>query len=270
MHSMNLYLMTFAPGALLLLFFVLWRRRLARLEKPGAMLRTASLDAGEIGAGGWWMGMSSTLLPLAGTATLLGVRWHSLPERFPIHWGMGGQPDGWATRSVGSIFGPLLVSVALTAGFGVIGELIARSSPGHEGRSVMIRTMRTTLVACCWFLAILMCSISLLPLAHDPTNLIPLITMGAVGFGLGIAGYVAFRAVRMEGVVIASQNSTDGRYWKAGLFYFNRSDSALMVPKRNGFGYTLNFGRPVCWLILGALLSIPLVFPLVLLVSGRH
>ena len=54
---------------------------------------------------------------------------------------------------------------------------------------------------------------------------------------------------------------------KAAIFYYNPSDSALMVPKRSGFGYTLNFGRPVAWFLLAAMLALPLLLPL--LFRGR-
>ncbi|MCL4452292.1 MAG: DUF5808 domain-containing protein [Candidatus Thermoplasmatota archaeon] len=30
--------------------------------------------------------------------------------------------------------------------------------------------------------------------------------------------------------------------WKAGVFYMNRDDRSLLVPKRFGYGYTLNLG----------------------------
>ena len=110
----------------------------------------------------------------------------------------------------------------------------------------------------------MICVVSLLPLSHNPTRLVPLITIGATVFSLGIVAFTVFRAFRMERIMLASQNSTDGRYWRAGLFYFNPGDSAVMVPKRNGFGYTLNFGRPVCWLILAAILLGPLLLPLLL------
>ncbi len=36
----------------------------------------------------------------------------------------------------------------------------------------------------------------------------------------------------------------DERHWKWGIFYVNRDDSALLVEKRFGVGYTLNFGNP--------------------------
>jgi uncharacterized membrane protein len=54
---------------------------------------------------------------------------------------------------------------------------------------------------------------------------------------------------------------TPDRYWKLGLFYFNREDSAVIVEKRFGLGYSLNFARPTAWIIvmlvmLGALIPI--------------
>ena len=32
--------------------------------------------------------------------------------------------------------------------------------------------------------------------------------------------------------------------WHAGIFYVDREDPALFVPKRIGIGYTFNFGNP--------------------------
>lgn len=44
----------------------------------------------------------------------------------------------------------------------------------------------------------------------------------------------------------------DDVHWFAGVFYFNRGDRRLMVPKRYGLGLgqTLNFANPVAWAIL--------------------
>jgi uncharacterized membrane protein len=48
------------------------------------------------------------------------------------------------------------------------------------------------------------------------------------------------------------------RYWKAGIFYVNTDDPALMVEARFGIGYTLNLGRPLSWVILVLLVGTPL------------
>ena len=45
-------------------------------------------------------------------------------------------------------------------------------------------------------------------------------------------------------------NRDDDKYWKMGMFYFNRDDPSLFVEKRFGIGFTLNFGRPTGWIVL--------------------
>lgn len=52
---------------------------------------------------------------------------------------------------------------------------------------------------------------------------------------------------------------TADEHWHWGLFYFNPADPALMVEKRMGIGYTLNFGNPWAWLMLVGLLGVSLV-----------
>ncbi len=56
-------------------------------------------------------------------------------------------------------------------------------------------------------------------------------------------------------------NQDDPRYWKAGIFYYNREDPAILVPKRNGlgFGRTLNFGRPISWVLFAAPIGVALL-----------
>jgi uncharacterized membrane protein len=44
-----------------------------------------------------------------------------------------------------------------------------------------------------------------------------------------------------------------------GLFYVNGEDPALMVEKRFGIGYTINFGHPGAWLVIGTLVAVAIV-----------
>jgi uncharacterized membrane protein len=41
-----------------------------------------------------------------------------------------------------------------------------------------------------------------------------------------------------------------------GWAYFNKDDSNLFVPKRYGFGRTVNFGNPGAWIIIAALIAL--------------
>ena len=56
--------------------------------------------------------------------------------------------------------------------------------------------------------------------------------------------------------------------WK-GSFYSNANDPALLVPKRFGIGYTLNFGNPWSWAVLAFVLLMVAV-PFVLLTATSH
>lgn len=45
-------------------------------------------------------------------------------------------------------------------------------------------------------------------------------------------------------------------HWRLGIFYFNRRDRRLLVPKRDGFGRTLNFGHLAAWVIIGVIIAL--------------
>jgi uncharacterized membrane protein len=45
--------------------------------------------------------------------------------------------------------------------------------------------------------------------------------------------------------------------WKWGIFYFNRKDSRVIVPKRiNSLGWTLNFAHYAVWLGIALIIAI--------------
>lgn len=56
----------------------------------------------------------------------------------------------------------------------------------------------------------------------------------------------------------------DDRFWRGGLVYVNRDDPALMVPRRFGLGWTLNFGNPgAAMFLVGVLAFVGLVISIV-------
>jgi uncharacterized membrane protein len=76
--------------------------------------------------------------------------------------------------------------------------------------------------------------------------------------GQGGSRLVAAEKSAMASAVPVGDRTLD-QYWKLGVFYFNREDSAIFVEKRFGLGYSLNFARPTAWVILALLLLAPLV-----------
>ena len=58
----------------------------------------------------------------------------------------------------------------------------------------------------------------------------------------------------------------DDQYWR-GFFYYNPDDPEPFVPKRYGWGWSLNFAHPAAKAIIGALVVI-LLLPIVLAIFG--
>jgi uncharacterized membrane protein len=49
----------------------------------------------------------------------------------------------------------------------------------------------------------------------------------------------------------------DPANWKFGIFYFNKNDKRIVLPKRNGnLGWTLNFANPYSILAIAALVGL--------------
>jgi uncharacterized membrane protein len=44
---------------------------------------------------------------------------------------------------------------------------------------------------------------------------------------------------------------------KLSIFYYNPNESRLFVAKRSGAPATLNFAKPMAWVIVGLIIAIP-------------
>lgn len=196
------------------------------------------------------------LLPyalLAAAAAFLGARWDEIPERFPIHWSWGGRPDGWATRSAAWVFGPLAFAALLCALLASLGRTALAERPDDDTRHRAERRLaRGVLAGAQWVVAATSAAAALLPFLPGPG---PVLAVGLGGAGLLVAGAV------LGGVRLSREHPlppSDARRWRWGLFYVDREDPRVLVPKRLGLGLTFNFGRPAAWLALLLLLGLPL------------
>ena len=48
--------------------------------------------------------------------------------------------------------------------------------------------------------------------------------------------------------------------WKLGVIYADPGDRRLIVRQRSGLGWTLNFGQPLAWVVLAAILGLAILF----------
>ena len=193
----------------------------------------------------WFIWLSAgPIAILAATAGYLYLNWNRFPQRFPVHWGVTG-PDRWAERTTTGVYGFLLFGAEVSA------WLLLMALAGWYGarRSRFRSIMLGVTVACEYLTALLFAAFALQPLLSIP---IWVILLGPMVILIPIL-IVATRKWNEPG---ESSDATPLECWKAGIIYFNSADAVLVVPKRVGFGYTLNFANPWSWALLGSLVAI--------------
>lgn len=230
--------------------------------------------------GGWLLQFGPFAI-LAATAIYLRIHWDRIPEIFPIHWGLDGRANGWSVRTLMGVYGPLIMGAAMVAGLGLMTYAVLRESrvvkiPGarSHGRDFP-HQVGYFLAALEYFLAVMFSWVALMPLIGRPHIGLVLLTAVLVIVAVSVGAHRLNQA--RAHVVDAAALSTpagvfgDGtldQHWKLGLFYFNPSDPALLVEKRFGVGYTLNFAQWRAWVIMALVLIVPLALALAALLRS--
>lgn len=211
--------------------------------------------ASEEGLPGGLPGQLGPFLLVGASVLWLQLKRDSIPERFPIHFGVDGQPNAYAHRTAAGIFGlPLFAAVSCCLML-LFAWLLARH--GREG--AQRKPTLWMLLAAEYLIALSFSGIGLL-LALRPARPSPLFA-GLVVAGLELAAvavliFAAAKATKSKSA--GSAAAAPDANWKRG-FYSNAEDSSLFVEKRKGLGYTLNMAHPAAWPTLLSLIGLPIL-----------
>jgi len=181
---------------------------------------------------------------LAAAALYLRANWDRIPERFAIHWDINGHANGWAHRSAGGVYAPLILAAF------IILFLLAIAVVTHYGarRGTQQSATFAILTGVAYLMALVFSIAGLSPFwVPSPWVLFGL--LGVFLCGVVILVIRAYSRPEPEGV---TAEQTPEECWHAGDFYYNPNDPALFVEKRIGIGYTINFANHLSWVVLGA------------------
>lgn len=223
----------------------------------------ASVTAGDDGSWtsrvqiGWYVASVAILLV---TAAVGAARYDDLPGRIPTHFSGWSTPDQYGSTSVLTVFGPLLIGLAVVVVMlGIIAVSYAspvRQYPDGDAGAGRVRALRMrelaarTIGLLCLLCNLIICGacvaiwFDVTSWALPPVLIVPLALMGVTIVWVVIAGMrLQTDTSPAAGDAVGPQSPDDDRYWKAGLFYVNRDDPALFVPKRQGIGWTVNLAH---------------------------
>ncbi len=218
------------------------------------------------------------LLPLGlivATFVALALLYPHAPSTLIIHWNAQGEPNGFAQKTPMSFFGEALIQLPMYALLFGLGYLIARSRAQPDAadlrfKRLMVRflfALRTLLVFMFGAIALVIASqasprwITALPVV---ILVIILVSVVVLAFRVGQGG------ARLRGSTASPTDRMADRYWKLGIFYVNPDDPSLMVERRFGVGYTLNFGSPAAVIVFCLLIGVPVALTLVIAIFSTR
>jgi uncharacterized membrane protein len=211
-------------------------------------IREASLHHDGSGLPGGALGQSLPFVILAAAGAWLAAIWNRLPERLPAHWNLHGRPDRIVSRTWYEVSSPLLLGAFLCAMLLVMAVLTRRNAPRGAARRPVLRMMLAA-----GFLIAAVCCAAVVAMVSDGKLFVPTIAFIAAVFLL-FAAYAVALFARFRGKDPLRNPSG----WRA-VFYADRDDPALLVPKRYGIGYTINLGHPAAVPLMALLALVPIV-----------
>lgn len=209
------------------------------------------------------------LLPIIITCGLIGytaIQYDSLPQQIPTHWGPNGKPDSFTDKNLFSVHSLSLILLVMQFMFLGINEMTKRSGIKLSAVSTEASRIRqlTLRKYSSWFMILTSVLITMLfsfiQLTTIHSNVIKdalLISAPIIFLIIVLIGTIIFSIkVAKAGVNVGHQfvegitDVDEDKYWKGGLFYFNKNDPSLFVEKRFGVGWTLNLAHPLGFIIL--------------------
>jgi len=243
---------------------------------PSILAVDTSFRQGKLVLSNKWF-LIHVLIILAGLIAVLS-RYEQIPSLIPMKFDFMGNVTRSAVKSYRSVLYPTIVQTFMTLLFIFINWSIHSSKQQIQAddpqRSlqqniVFRRNWSLFTVLSSFALLLLFSMIQLNMLGQIDVNSLMLISLLTPIFVVLFAFLISFKTGQggsrvgrpAAGSKIAPVNNDS--HWKLGMFYFNRQDPALFMEKRMGVGWTLNFGHPLCWVVLlgiGGFIALTLIF----------
>lgn len=215
-----------------------------------------------------WIWLAPAVLITLATVVIGVVRYPSMPQMLAVHYGADGVPNRIVAKSVGAAFSLVFVQIGMTALLAGLTAGIVRSRPdidparpvgsAHWSRHYMSLGAKA-LLGLVAMVDLGMLGSSLLMWTGTVTRWAPLVVAVPILGAVVVTVVVLARNNRgreESGEDTGLTHRDDDKYWRGGLFYVNREDRALLLPRRFGLGWTLNLGNPRAAMLLAGVVAL--------------
>ncbi|MCC6342082.1 MAG: DUF1648 domain-containing protein [Bryobacterales bacterium] len=188
----------------------------------------------------------------------LAAHYSTMPARIPVHWNIRGAADRWAARSFLAVFFAPILSALLQTILALLATDLARAVRAVQGTIEAAASRRASLQgnlslieSLRLLLAALLCLIAFLGPLSSSTHggkwasalLLFLVSALLLVTLLGVVRIIRLQR-NWESAASPQEPEFQPSNWRWGVFYHNPHDPNLLVHKRIGAGFTLNFAHP--------------------------
>ena len=200
----------------------------------------------------------------------------TLPDVVPLHMDFAGNVDRWEPKSPSLIAFPVLFELFMAACFVLSHWAVARSKkdvdPAHPAISAYaygaFARAECILVLVGGLVLTGILGVLMMLLMTDLVSPLPVIVLiVVVALVFTVAAIVISVVYGQSGSRLARRMSEangmpvdNDEHWKCGIFYCNKDDASLFLPKRFGVGWTLNWARPAVWVVVIGFLLVTIAF----------
>lgn len=213
----------------------------------------------------WYLFIFPILITIGLTVYTIS-QYQLLPDQIPTHWGLNGQPDAFTEKTrISAIQMPLTLLFLQIMFMGIhistkrSGiKISATNTAASRTRQLTLRKYSSWLMFVMSVLITMLFSFFQLTTIHEgligeavtfalPLGFMLLTLIWTILFAIRV-GTAGNKQVMQPEQGIGEYD--EDKYWKGGLFYFNKNDPSIFVEKRFGIGWTLNFANPKGYLIV--------------------
>lgn len=220
------------------------------------------------------------LLLTIATVVITFQHYDKIPDRIPIQFNFSGEVTKWTTKSPRSVLFMPMMQVYITLLFLFVNIVISKAkqqisseNPEESIRKNIIFRRRwsgyliITGNVLAGMFSLIQCSY-IYSINETVVTTIPIV----ISIGLIIGALILSITTGQGGSRVKTSTTSntdvisrdDDRYWKLGIFYFNRNDPAIFLEKRFGVGWTNNWAHPLSWLFILVIVALAIGLPILI------
>lgn len=177
------------------------------------------------------------------------LNYSKISDLVPVHWNIQGVADAFRHKNFIVVFRNIILEISLVVLFYLIGIQSLGTKillKGNENRDLAIKYLRNISYSTLGMsLSYQILALSITFSIVNGKDIAPIILILSIVLIIFFAFFMSVYFYKLENIKVNSNKISqyDDEKWLYGLIYYNKEDSEVMVSKRFGVGYTLNFAR---------------------------